>query len=110
MSESPYRRRSARSPASGREPRLCAARLPVTVADQPRALQERPDNELIKERLFELFDERYINRLPVILTCDVLPGQLSDVVGPRVASRLAEMCRNSVVLLQGDDRRKEIAA
>lgn len=63
-----------------------------------------------QERLFELFDERYINRLPVILTCDVLPGQLSDVVGPRVASRLAEMCRNSVVLLQGDDRRKEIAA
>jgi DNA replication protein DnaC len=63
-----------------------------------------------QERLFELFDERYINRRPVILTCDVLPNQLSEVVGPRVASRLAEMCRGSVVLLQGSDRRKGAAA
>lgn len=63
-----------------------------------------------QERLFELFDERYINRRPVIITCDVLPSQLTEVVGPRVASRLAEMCRSSVVLLQGADRRKGAAA
>ncbi|MET7429582.1 DnaA/Hda family protein [Streptomyces flaveolus] len=63
-----------------------------------------------QERLFELFDERYINLRPVIITCDVLPNQLTEVVGPRVASRLAEMCRNSVVLLQGADRRKGAAA
>ncbi|WP_052808712.1 DnaA ATPase domain-containing protein [Streptomyces cyaneogriseus] len=63
-----------------------------------------------QERLFELFDERYINRRPVIITCDVLPSQLSEVVGARVASRLAEMCRGSVVFLQGDDRRKGAAA
>lgn len=63
-----------------------------------------------QERLFELFDERYINRRPVIITCDVLPAQLSEITGPRVASRLAEMCRTSVVLMQGNDRRKEIAA
>lgn len=63
-----------------------------------------------QERLFEIFDERYINKRPVIITCDVLPAQLSDVTGPRVASRLAEMCRGSVVLMSGADRRKQVAA
>ncbi len=63
-----------------------------------------------QERLFELFDERYINRRPVIVTCDVLPNHLSEVTGPRVASRIAEMCRNSIVLLEGSDRRMEEAA
>lgn len=62
-----------------------------------------------QERLFEIFDERYINRRPVVITCDVLPGQLSEVTGPRVSSRLAEMCKSSVVLLEGNDRRKEAA-
>ncbi|MBD0838815.1 DnaA ATPase domain-containing protein [Streptomyces sp. TRM68416] len=59
-----------------------------------------------RERLFEIFDERYINRRPVVITSDVLPGHLTDVIGPRVASRLAEMCRGNVVLIEGDDRRK----
>ncbi|MGW1015626.1 DnaA ATPase domain-containing protein [Streptomyces niveus] len=63
-----------------------------------------------QERLYEIFDERYINRRPVIVTCDVLPNALSDVTGPRVASRLAEMCRGSVLLMDGDDRRKQVAA
>lgn len=63
-----------------------------------------------QERLFEIFDERYINRRPVVITCDVLPSQLSEVTGPRVSSRLAEMCQSSVVLLEGNDRRKETAA
>jgi DNA replication protein DnaC len=58
-----------------------------------------------QERLFEIFDERYINRRPVITTCDVLPNQLSEVTGPRVASRLAEMCGSSIVLISGADRR-----
>lgn len=62
-----------------------------------------------QERLFEIFDERYINRRPLVITCDVLPGELSDVTGPRVASRLAEMCRGSVVLMSGNDRRKQAA-
>lgn len=59
-----------------------------------------------QERLFEIFDERYINRRPVIITCDVLPNALSDVAGPRVASRIAEMCRDNFVLIRGEDRRK----
>lgn len=63
-----------------------------------------------QERLFEIFDERYINRRPAIITCDVLPAELSEITGPRVSSRLAEMCGDSVVLLEGADRRKGAAA
>jgi DNA replication protein DnaC len=63
-----------------------------------------------QERLFEIFDERYINRRPVIITCDVLPQALAEVVGDRVRSRLAEMCRGGVVLLEGADRRRGAAA
>jgi DNA replication protein DnaC len=63
-----------------------------------------------QERLFEIFDERYIRRRPVIITCDVLPNQLSEVTGPRVASRLAEMCGSSIVLIEGPDRRQGRAA
>ncbi|MET9521474.1 DnaA ATPase domain-containing protein [Streptomyces coeruleorubidus] len=63
-----------------------------------------------QERLFEIFDERYIRRRPVIITCDVLPNALSEVTGPRVASRLAEMCGDSIVLLEGPDRRQGVAA
>ncbi|GGM06986.1 hypothetical protein GCM10010099_23720 [Streptomyces cinereus] len=63
-----------------------------------------------QERLFEIFDERYIRRRPVIITCDVLPKALCEVTGPRVASRLAEMCGSSVVRLTGPDRRQGAAA
>lgn len=58
-----------------------------------------------QERLYEIFDERYINRRPVLITCDVLPNEISAVVGERVASRLAEMCRGGVHLMRGQDRR-----
>jgi DNA replication protein DnaC len=67
-------------------------------------------NEWTQERLFEIFDERYINRRPVIITSDVLPADLAPITGPRVASRLSEMCKGSVLLLEGNDRRKGIAA
>lgn len=63
-----------------------------------------------QERLYELFDERYINRRPVLITCDVLPGETGDIVGERVQSRLREMFRGGVLLLEGTDRRKGGAA
>ncbi|WP_097930940.1 MULTISPECIES: DnaA ATPase domain-containing protein [unclassified Streptomyces] len=63
-----------------------------------------------QERLYEIFDERYINRRPVLITCDVYPNQISHIVGDRVASRLGEMCRHGVILLEGDDRRMGGAA
>lgn len=63
-----------------------------------------------QERLYEIFDERYINRRPVLITCDVLPHEISHIVGDRVASRLGEMCRGGVLLLKGADLRKGGAA
>ncbi|MEU1433990.1 DnaA/Hda family protein [Streptomyces sp. NPDC005786] len=63
-----------------------------------------------QERLYEIFDERYINRRPVLITCDVLPNQISHIVGDRVASRLGEMCSGGVLLLEGADRRMGGAA
>lgn len=63
-----------------------------------------------QERLYEIFDERYINRRPVLITCDVLPGETEAIVGERVQSRMREMFRGGVLLLEGDDRRKGAAA
>ncbi|MFE7510131.1 DnaA ATPase domain-containing protein [Streptomyces sp. NPDC057540] len=63
-----------------------------------------------QERLYEIFDERYINQLPVLITSDVQPGQISPIVGERVTSRAAEIFRGGVVHLGGADRRKAVAA
>lgn len=59
-----------------------------------------------QERLYELFDERYTQQRPVLITSDVLPIDLGPVVGPRVSSRLAEMCAGGVHRMQGEDRRR----
>ncbi|MDX3230560.1 DnaA ATPase domain-containing protein [Streptomyces sp. ME19-01-6] len=63
-----------------------------------------------QERLYEIFDERYINRRPVLITCDVMPNKISHIVGDRVSSRLAEMCRGGAFRLSGADRRRGVAA
>ncbi|MBB4984972.1 DnaA ATPase domain-containing protein [Streptomyces nymphaeiformis] len=63
-----------------------------------------------QERLYEIFDERYINRRPCLITCDVLPGATANIVGDRVQSRLREMFRGGVLLLEGADRRAGDAA
>lgn len=63
-----------------------------------------------QERLYEIFDERYINGRPCLVTCDVLPGATGNIVGDRVQSRLREMFRGGVLLLEGSDRRAGEAA
>lgn len=59
-----------------------------------------------QERLYEIFDERYVQCRPTLITCDVLPQNLGDIVGPRVSSRLAEMCAGHVEFIAGRDKRK----
>ncbi|MEV8523203.1 ATP-binding protein [Streptomyces sp. NPDC052000] len=56
-----------------------------------------------QERLYELIDERYVEQRPVLITADVPPSKLADWTGPRVASRLTEMC--TVQVLDGVDHR-----
>lgn len=60
-----------------------------------------------QERLYELIDERYTEQRPLLITADVPPKKLGEWVGPRVASRLTEMC--SVQVLDGPDFRTAVA-
>lgn len=64
---------------------------------------ERP-SDWTQERLYELIDERYAERLPTLVTTNVPLSRIGEFVGERVASRLAEMC--TVVPLTGEDRRR----
>ncbi|MEU1071866.1 MULTISPECIES: DnaA/Hda family protein [unclassified Streptomyces] len=57
-----------------------------------------------QERLYELIDERYVEERPILITADVPPSKLADWTGPRVASRLTEMC--TVQVLDGTDHRQ----
>jgi hypothetical protein len=96
----------------GQGPRALARRLQeveLLFIDDLAAARVSPTG-WTQERLYEIFDERYINRRPVLITCDVLPGQISGIVGERVASRLAEMCAGGVHLMRGQDRRQGGAA
>ncbi|MEU9415210.1 DnaA/Hda family protein [Streptomyces sp. NPDC048272] len=67
-------------------------------------------NGWTQERLYEIFDERYINRRPLVITSDVRPRDTSHIVGERVTSRSAEIFRGGVVRLGGEDRRQGGAA
>lgn len=67
---------------------------------------EKP-SEWTCEKLYEIVDERYAQRKPLLVTSNVPPAKLADFVGERVASRFAEMCQ--VVPIVGADRRKVAA-
>ncbi|MEU4964180.1 ATP-binding protein [Streptomyces smyrnaeus] len=68
---------------------------------------ERKPTEFTEEVNFRLVNYRYAHRLPTIFTSNVMPQQLADRVGDRVASRLAGMCTQ--VVMRGDDRRRKAA-
>jgi DNA replication protein DnaC len=65
-------------------------------------------SEWTEEINFRLINHRYENRLPTIITSNVLPKELTERVGERVASRLVGM--SDRVVLRGQDRRNEEAA
>lgn len=65
-------------------------------------------SEWTEEINFRLINHRYENRLPTIITSNVLPKQLTERVGERVASRLVGM--SDRVVLRGQDRRGKEAA
>lgn len=62
-------------------------------------------SEWTEEINFRLVNHRYENQLPTLLTSNVLPKQLADRLGDRVASRLTEMCDR--VVITGHDRRRK---
>lgn len=60
-------------------------------------------SEWVKETLHRIIDKRYREVLPTIVTSNNSLDELSERVGDRIPSRLAEMC--DVVELKGEDRR-----
>lgn len=63
-------------------------------------------SEWTQERLYSVVDHRYANCMPLIVTGNLPPAKLAEQTGDRVASRLAEMCRDHVVPMTGTDRRR----
>lgn len=60
-------------------------------------------SEWVIATLHKIIDKRYREVLPTIVTSNLSLSELSDRVGDRIPSRLAEMC--DIVKLGGEDRR-----
>lgn len=60
--------------------------------------------EWTEEITYRLINYRYEAMLPTILTSNLQPRQLTEILGDRVTSRLTEMCQR--VSLKVQDRRK----
>jgi DNA replication protein DnaC len=57
-----------------------------------------------QEMLLDLFDYRYENELPTIITTNVHPKDFSDMFGIRTASRLKQ--KNNIIIGTGyEDKR-----
>ena len=60
-------------------------------------------SEWVSETLFKIINKRYEEVLPTIVTSNLDLGELSERMGDRIPSRIAEMC--VVIKLDGADRR-----
>lgn len=63
---------------------------------------EKP-SEWVSETLFKIVNKRYEEMLPTIITSNLELGELSERIGDRIPSRIAEMC--DIIKLEGADRR-----
>lgn len=61
-------------------------------------------SEWTEQVLYELVNARYESMSPTVLTTNAAAKELGDLLGDRIASRLAEMC--AVVPMTGRDRRR----
>jgi DNA replication protein DnaC len=84
-----------------RDPLLRAMRANLTLLDD---LGASKISEWREEQIFRVMDARYRDELPTIVTSNIAPAHLSDVVGERIASRISQDC--IVVSLTGKDKRK----
>lgn len=60
-------------------------------------------SEWVAEQFYLILNFRYEEKLPTIITSNYSLGELSERLGDRIASRIAEMC--DVVKIDGKDRR-----
>lgn len=63
-------------------------------------------SEWLAEQMFLVINQRYENRLPVIVTSNQSLEDLARTHRPQICSRLQEMCR--VVQFKGADRRQDL--
>lgn len=100
-------RASYRVDSSESEEELLTAvkKCDLLVLDDLGAERHKRDvDDWATEKLFNIFDYRYRNYLPVIGTTNCQPADLEDKLGPRTMSRIREMCELTPCL--GEDYRK----
>ena len=61
-------------------------------------------SEWVEEITYRVLSDRYDHMRPIIATTNLPLGQLRDVLGARITSRLSQICRH--VVLTGPDRRR----
>ncbi len=76
---------------SGGAQELIAAYQSAQLAILDDVGAEKPSDWVI-ERLFEIIDRRYSDRLPIIITTNQTPGEMEKRLGSRIVDRLNEVC------------------
>lgn len=66
-------------------------------------------SEWVLEQLYALVNERYERQRSLIVTSNFEDDQLEEQLGPRIVSRLVEMCGDPVLLFD-EDRRVQVSA
>ena len=87
-----------------RDPIIRAMKTPLLLLDD---LGGHKPSEWREETIFKIIDYRYNEEKPTIVTSNLAPNEIGDVVGGKVASRLAEDA--TIVALNGEDRRRSAA-
>lgn len=62
----------------------------------------------VLEQLYSIINERYEDRRAIIVTTNLSPEELSEQIGTRAVSRIAEICGDRHFQLWGPDRRVEL--
>ncbi|HEY9473122.1 MAG TPA: ATP-binding protein [Mycobacteriales bacterium] len=63
------------------------------------------NSEWVEEVIYRVINGRYEQMRPTVFTTNLAIPQLRDLIGDRIASRLAEICTR--VVLEGVDRRRQ---
>lgn len=82
-------------------------RCDVLILDDFGAERHKGDDDWATEKLFTIIDFRYRNMRPIFGTTNCTPDSLEDKIGPRIMSRLREICDLTPCL--GEDYRSRQA-
>ena len=97
--------KAAVSDKSSRRPAKDAKEADLLVIDDLGTEYEKPGSDFIYCALQSIFDYRWENELPIVITTNLEPTALAKRYGDRVLSRWRGSCK--MLALKGEDRRKE---